>query len=428
MCNKIIDNEVKNIISRFKQTNNVNTSVKDLTHLKTYSIDDSQTFEIDDAISLEKISYQHKLWIHIASPTSYFEYQSAIDKKARKLISTVYLSTNTYYMLPEILINDVFSLSDKEKRESLSLGVIFNEDGSVGSTEIVQSIIKVDFRLNYTEADELIDYAPKEEEDLSIISEILQSRKCWRKNSGAMEILESFGKIIVEDNNPTLKIIDPTLSRQLISEAMILYGNLISNFTKVNKIPVPYRVQQRIDKVSKDNIQDSDNKVLYNFVLKKTMGKSYYSINPMPHSSLGLTSYLHATSPIRRYADLLVNYQLNRYLNNKELISKEDVEQMTLEINNQGRQNIMRYREDQKYWLIKWFKKNSFKEYNVILLNWINKYKCICILYFIEYHFSTICNLKSKKNLNIGESFNVQNIVNNNNNDIIYFELISLSK
>jgi len=221
MCNKIIDNEVKNIISRFKQSNNVNTSVKDLTHLKTYSKDDSQTSEIDDAISLEKISNQHKLWIHIASPTSYFEYQSAIDKKARKLISTIYLATNTYYMLPEILINDVFSLSDKKKRESLSLGVVFNEDGSVGSTEIVRSIIKVDFRLNYIEADELIDYAPKEEEDLSIISEILQRRKCWRKNSGAMEILESFGKIIVEDDNPTLKIIDPTLSRQLISEAMI---------------------------------------------------------------------------------------------------------------------------------------------------------------------------------------------------------------
>jgi len=427
MCNKIIDNEVKNIISRFKQTNNVNTSVKDLTHLKTYSIDDSQTVEIDDAISLEKISCQHKLWIHIASPTSYFEYQSAIDKKARKLISTVYLSTNTYYMLPEILINDVFSLSDKEKRSSLSLGVHINEDGSVGSTEIVRSIIKVDFRLNYIEADELIDYAPKEEEDLSIISEILQRRKCWRKNSGAMEILESFGKIIVEDNNPTLKIIDPTLSRQLISEAMILYGNLISNFTKVNKIPVPYRVQQRIDKVSKDNIQDSDNKVLYNFLLKKTMGKSYYSINPMPHSSLGLTSYLHATSPIRRYADLIVNYQLNRYLNNNELISKEDVEQMILEINNQGRQNIMRYREDQKYWLRKWFEKKSFKVYKVILLNWVNRYKNICILYFLDYHFSTICNLKSKKNLNIGESFNVQNI-DNNNIDIIFFELISLSK
>ncbi|WP_413677838.1 ribonuclease catalytic domain-containing protein [Prochlorococcus sp. MIT 0916] len=424
MLNKLLDNEVKNIISRFKQTNGVNNSVKDLTYLKTYSIDDSQTLEIDDAISLEKITNHYKLWIHIASPTSYFEYQSAIDKQARKLISTVYLSNNTYYMLPEILINDVFSLSEKEMRESLSLGVIFNEDGSVDSTEIVQSIIKVNFRLNYTEADELIDYAPKEEEDLSIISNILQSRKCWRKNSGAMEILESFGKIIVEDNNPRLKIIDPTLSRQLISEAMILYGNLISNFTRVNKIPVPYRVQQRIDRVPQDNINNTENKFLYNFILKKTMGKSYYSIKPMPHKSLGLTSYLHATSPIRRYADLLVNYQLKRYLNNNDLISKEDVEQMTLEINNKGRQNIMRYREDQKYWLIKWFKKNSFKEYNVILLNWVNKYEYICILYFVEYHFSTICNLKSIKNLNIGDSFNVQNIVNNNNNDIIYFGLI----
>jgi len=157
------------------------------------------------------------------------------------------------------------------------------------------------------------------------------------------------------------------------------------------------------------------------------MGKSYYSVNPMPHSSLGLTSYLHATSPIRRYADLLVNYQLNRYLNNKDLISKEEVEQMIYEINNQGRQNIMRYREDQKYWLNKWFKNNSFMEYNVMLLNWVNKYKNICILYFIEFHFSTICNLKSKKNFNIGESFNVQNI-DNNNIDIIFFELISLSK
>ena len=423
MCNKIIDNEVKDIISRFKQTKNINTSVKDLTHLKTYSIDDSQTFEIDDAISLEKISFQHKLWIHIASPTSYFEYRSAIDKKARKLISSIYLSTNTYYMLPEILINEVFSLSNKEKRESLSLGVVFNEDGSVGSKEIVKGIIKVDFRLNYTDADELIDYAPKEEEDLSIISEILQRRKCWRKNSGAMEILESYGKIIVEDSNPTLRIIDPTLSRQLISEAMILFGNQISNFTKLNKIPVPYRVQHGFDKLSKNNFPDPDNKVLYNFMLKKSMGKSYYSINPTHHRSLGLTSYLHATSPIRRYTDLLVNHQLNRYLNNKDLISKQEVEQMIHQINNQGSQNIMRYREDQKYWLYKWFKNNSFKEYKVILLNWVNTYKNICILYFIEYHFSTICNLISNKNLNIGDSFNVQNIVNKNN-DIIYFELI----
>ncbi len=143
---------------------------------------------------------------------------------------------------------------------------------------------------------------------------------------------------------------------------------------------------------------------------------------------MGLKSYVHSTSPIRRYADLLVHYQLNRYLNNQDLISKEDIEQIIHKINNQGRENIMRFREDQKYWLIRWFKNNSINEHKVILLNWINRNKNICILFFPDYHLSTICNLKSKKNLNIGESFKVQNIVNNNNNDIIFFELISFSK
>ena len=423
MGTKTIEDEIKDLIYRFSTSNNLNCDVKDLTHLKTYTIDDSKTVEIDDAISLEQVSGQNKLWIHIASPASYIEYQSGIDEKARKLVSTVYLSTNTYYMLPEALINNVFSLSDKEKRESLSLGVILNDDGSISSTEIVQSLIQVDYRLDFTEADELIDYAPKEEIDLSLISTILESRKSWRKNLGSIEILESYGKIVVEDKIPNIKIIDPTLSRQLISEAMILYGDIISNFTKLNKIPVPYRVQERSDKVSKDNIQLSDNKILYNFLLKKTMGKTYYSINPMQHDSLALTSYLHATSPIRRYADLLVHYQLNRFLNNKVLISKDDVQQIIQEINNQGRQNIMRFREDQKYWLGKWFENNTFNEYSVILLNWINRYKNICLLYFVDYNFSTISNLHSKLNINIGDNFNVKN-TNHDNNDMNYFEII----
>ena len=423
MGTKIIEDEIKDLIFRSNTSNNLNSAVKDLTHLKTYTIDDSKTVEIDDAISLEKVSGQNKLWIHIASPASYIEYQSGIDEKARKLVSTVYLSTNTYYMLPEALINNVFSLSDKEKRESLSLGVILNDDGSISSTEIVQSLIQVDYRLDFTEADELIDYAPKEEIDLSLISTILESRKSWRKNLGSIEILESYGKIVVEDKIPNIKIIDPTLSRQLISEAMILYGDIISNFTKLNKIPVPYRVQERADKVSKDNIQLSDNKILYNFLLKKTMGKTYYSINPMQHDSLALTSYLHATSPIRRYADLLVHYQLNRFLNNKVLISKDDVQQIIQEINNQGRQNIMRFREDQKYWLGKWFENNTFNEYSVILLNWVNRYKNICLLYFVDYNFSTISNLHSKLNINIGDNFNVKN-TNHDNNDMNYFEII----
>ena len=424
MCNHLIDIEINHLISNFKESKNIKPLIKDLSYLKTYTIDDSQTVEIDDAVSLEKTSGQYKLWIHISSPTSNLRHESEIDKKARKLNSTVYLSDITLYMLPEVLINEVFSLSNKEKRESISLGIIFNEDGSVYDSEIVQSLIKVNYRLNYKEADELIDYAPKEEEDLSIISSILQKRKSWRKNLGAIEILESYAKIVVEDNIPAVKIIDPTLSRQLISEAMILYGNLISDYTKENKIPIPYRVQENKIKVCYETLNPLENNVLNNFKLKKSMGKTYYSICPMSHKGLGLSSYTHATSPIRRYSDLLVHYQLNRHLNNKVLISKEHVEEIIQDINNIGRQNVMRYREDQKKWLYKWFEHNSFKEYQVILLNWINKYRNTCILYFLEYNISCICNLKSKLNINIGDEIKVKDITNNYN-DIIYFQLIS---
>ena len=67
---------------------------------------------------------------------------------------------------------------------------------------------------------------------------------------------------------------------------------------------------------------------------------------------------------------------------------------------------------------------NTFNEYRVILLNWINRYKNICILYFIDYHFSTISNLNSNLNINIGDNFNVK-ISSHNTIDMNYFEIIS---
>ena len=375
--------EIEEIKSKKNSLLLSNSSLKDLSHLKTYTIDDDDIFEIDDAISLEKTSSKYKLWIHIASPALHIDYNSTIDKIARKLTSTIYLSTNNIYMFPESLINDLFSLTNNEKRGSLSLGVIFNNDGSISYSEIVQSLIKPNYKLNYEDAEELIYYAPKEEEDLSIISMILEKRKSFRKKFGAMEITETYAKIIVNDNLPSIKLIEPSQSRQLISEAMILYGDLISKYTKNNKIPVPYRVQDTKNRLNNDYNFSSEKRIYNNFLLKKSFGKTYYSVEPLRHNSLGLNSYLHATSPIRRYSDLLVHYQINRFLNNKNLISKDEIDKNIIEINKQGRENINRYREDQKIWLNKLFENNKNEEYRVIFLNWINRYKNICILYLL---------------------------------------------
>ena len=423
--NKDNNNELKKEIKDIKSKNinlfNAYSSLKDLSHLKTYTIDDNDSLEIDDAISLERLDCINKLWIHIASPAFYIDFNSEIDKSARKLISTLYLSNKNIYMLPEILINEVFSLDKKQKRAALSLGVIFNKDGSVESYELVQSIIKPTYQLSYDDADDLIDYAPKEEEDLSIILKILQKRKAWRTKLGAKEILESYGKIVVKNNIPSIRIIYPTLSRILISEAMIVFGNLISIYTKKNNIPVPYRVQEN-KSTFLNNIESSrENIILKNFYLKKNMGKTNYSNIPLRHNSLGLNSYLHATSPIRRYSDLLVHYQIYRFLNNKVLISNEEIYNIIKLINNLEKKNTNIYREDQKVWQNKWFKNNSHSEYKIMFLNWINRYKNISIIYFIDFRFSAICYLKSKREIKVGDMLKIKNITNDYT-DMLYFK------
>tara|TARA_Y100001968_G_scaffold319874_1_gene352045 strand:- start:3760 stop:5058 length:1299 start_codon:yes stop_codon:yes gene_type:complete len=419
-----LKNEIEEIKSKNDDLFSLNPGLKDLSHLKTYTIDDIDTIEVDDAISLERIADNYKLWIHIASPAVHIDYNSTVDKSARDLISTVYLCKKNIYMFPKILINEIFSLTKKKINASLSIGVVFKNDGSVSNTEIVQSIINPNYQLSYNEADELIDYAPKEEEDLSIISRILEKRRLFRKTLGAKEILESNGKVIVNGNIPSIKVIEPTLSRILISEAMILYGDLISNYTKKNNIPVPYRVQDMKQRVSNDKNSFLDNDILKNFLLKKSMGKSYYSTEALRHDSLGLGCYLQASSPIRRYSDLLVHYQINKFLNNKKLISKEEIEENIININHLARQNLNRYREDQRVWLNKWFEINSIKSYRVIFLNWINRFKNICIIYFIEFKITSICFIKTKLGIEEGD---IINIINNtqNYNELLCFELLS---
>ncbi len=418
-----LSSDIDKLISKKIKPDHSKSNLIDLSYLKTYTIDDSDTLEIDDAISLERIDDNYKVWIHISSPAVYIKYDSNVDKSARSLISSKYLVKKNNYMLPEILISELFSLTSIEKRFSISLGVIFNNDSSIYSSEIVLSLIKPNYKLSYDDADELIDYAPKEEEDLSIIYKILEKRKYIRKRRGSIEIIEPYGKISLKDNIPIIKVIHQTKSRELISEAMILYGDLLSNFTKKNNIPVPYRVQEGKSNGSINNQSNSNNLILKNFQLKKNMGKTYYSILPLKHKSLGLDCYLQATSPIRRYSDLLVHYQIYRYLNNEILISEEEIQENIININNIGRQNIEHCREDQKYWLNKWFENNKIYEFRVVLLNWINRYKNICLVYFIEYNISSICFLQIKPDLKIGDEFVVKNITTNYD-ELLYFKLI----
>ena len=374
--------------------------LKDLTYLKTYTIDDSDTFEIDDAISLEIIDGKYKIWIHISSPANYISLNSAIDLEARSKASSLYLSYNVLSMLPYELVTSVLSIEPRKNISAISVCLELDDLGNLVTSEIVKSIIKSDFRLTYEEADELIDLAPKEDLNLYILSELLKHRRNWRKNNGAIINLKNDSKIKIRDDKLELSIIENSPSRLLIEEAMIIMGHIIGNFCLSNKIPIPFRCQ---DKSNVPDFNKQQNEVLNNLNIKKSLNKSYISIKAKQHFSLGLDCYTQFTSPIRRYIDLLAHYQISSFIDGSSLINEHDMSDLIRKyLTNQSQAyNIMV--EDKRYWQKVFIYLQEGKLIKALFIRWIKKSSNIALIHFLDFGFNYIIEIISSNDLLLGK-------------------------
>ena len=153
----------------------------DLSQLKTYTIDDLNTLEIDDAISL---GLDNSLWIHIALPSNIIQINSELAHKALKKACTVYNSDKTVYMFPKELSHHRLSLKQGKTSIALSINAFLENDGQIVNFGLYRTIIKPNYKLTYQEADEILDYQPKEEDEL--IKFYLQVKKHldYRKRNG----------------------------------------------------------------------------------------------------------------------------------------------------------------------------------------------------------------------------------------------------
>ena len=109
----------------------------DLTHLKTYAIDDETSFEIDDALSLEQSAHETTLWIHIADPCRLIRFSELLELEARKRVTSVYLVDKVIPMLPFDLTDSSISLKPFHRRAAISASVILNNDGSIDVLDFV---------------------------------------------------------------------------------------------------------------------------------------------------------------------------------------------------------------------------------------------------------------------------------------------------
>ena len=365
--------------------------MKDLTSLKTYIIDSEDPHEVDDAISLEINNNVKNIWIHLSYPSKLFEFNSEIDLNAKKRSSSLYLIDKCISMLPKNIIEQA-NLKENKVSETLSACIELNENGSIKNYKIIEAIIKPNYEFTYEDTNEILELEPKEEYELILLNKLLKKSFDYRKNKGAITFNNTYSKILYNNNSVSFDTIEITEAHNLVSEAMILMGNITSDYLRKNNIPAPFR-SQKINCDSKNILDRNFNSPVKYIILKQFIGKSFISLKSDIHETLGLDSYVQTTSPLRRYLDLLVQRQLYLFLNNKNILSEEIInkEIELSKIKQKENNNIIK--ENKLFFLKLYFNNKRNITYKIIFIRWINQKKNIALVFFTLYNLELLIKL-----------------------------------
>ncbi len=297
-------------------------SRKDLTHLTCLAIDNSDSSDADDAISIDG----DRLWIHIADVASYVEADSELDIFAQKRASNLYLPDQILHMLPPKL-SSVCSLGGSEISNAISIGLRLDRS-EITDIEIYLSKIKVT-NMSYEDADKVMN----EHEILSKLNNIAISHKAFRNDNGAIKLNLPSVDVKVKDDKVFIRPQVDSDSRELVAEMMVIAGRTIAQFAIENNISLPYLTQEagNFSKDVIDNIQKLT--IAKAFEASRGFKRSKITVKPSMHSGLGLSAYTRVTSPMRRYLDLLVQQQLVRFVSKLPTLDDNSIKERIKVIN-----------------------------------------------------------------------------------------------
>ncbi len=329
----------------------------DLRQETIITIDPEDAKDFDDALSLDFLDNgNQKLGVHIADVSYYVEQDSALDMEAYTRANSVYLVDRVVPMLPEKLSNNLCSLNPKRIRLAFTVFMEFNPKGNLVDYEIKESIIKSSKRFSYTQVQKIIEEGKGEHSELLInLHKLASLLRKKRFENGGVDFQTFEVKFILDENkNPIdIKLRQSTDATQLVEEFMLAANKtvaehikIISKKYKINPIlpfvyrvhddPMPDKLNDALQflkslgakfnakkKTSKDInriVKQFDNRpekpVIHNIMLR-AMAKAVYSDKNIGHFGLGFKDYTHFTSPIRRYADLVVHRLLKEYNKSK---------------------------------------------------------------------------------------------------------------
>ena len=325
---------------------------RSLLDLQIITIDGEDSRDLDDAVSVQVLDNGYRLGVHIADVSHYVQPGSELNAEAYERGTSVYVSDRVVPMLPHALSNGICSLNPKVERLTLTCMMDIDHQGEIIKYELFPSYIKTTERMTYTQVNAILeqDVAMCKKyahiitlcENMKALAKILRRR---RESLGGIDFDTKEAKIIINDQGKVkdIQVRERKEAERIIEDFMIAANECVAAHMKWMELPALYRIHETPDpkkmrefariammlgyplKADVNHVypqqlqqllirakEDEIYPVLSTFLLR-SMQKARYDDHCLGHFGLGLSEYLHFTSPIRRYPDLLVHRMLHKY-------------------------------------------------------------------------------------------------------------------
>lgn len=344
-----MQNEIQNEIVRRR----------DMRDVFTFTIDPADAKDFDDALSFEVVKcddstvVNYRIGVHIADVSYYVRPGTKVDDEAYQRGTSVYLVDRVLPMLPEELCNDKCSLRPNEDKLCMSVIFTMDSDAHVLKHKICRTVICSNARLNYDEAQEIIENVQKSDERctkaIQVLDSLARKLRAERIAKGALTIEQDEMRFkLDEKGHPTdIYFESPNEAHHLIEEFMLLANRTVATSVGSGK-PFVYRVhdlpdadklaeveqfkrQFKAHKTSRYSAKSSEGfKRAIDILTIRAQAKAVYSTYNIGHYGLAFSHYTHFTSPIRRYPDLMVHRLVEKYIltGKKVSLTREELEMM----------------------------------------------------------------------------------------------------